>query len=55
MAIKLTPTLISKTKADGVSSNNFLALIKFENGDPITLKEETQFSEIGEELAKTKL
>ena len=50
--LKLTPTLISKTKAEGVSSNNFLALIKFENGEPITLKEETQFSELGEELAK---
>ena len=50
--LKLTPTLISKTKAEGNSSNNFLALIKFENGESVTLKEETQFSEIGEELAK---
>ena len=50
--LKLTPNLISNTTTNAQSTNNFLALIKFQNGLPTTVREETQFSEIGEELAK---
>jgi hypothetical protein len=50
--LKLIPTLVSNTTDNARASNNFLQLIKFENGGPIVIKEDTQYSQIGEEIAK---
>jgi len=50
--LKLIPTLISNTNVNAKASNNFLTLMKFENGVPIVIKEDTQYSQIGEEMAK---
>jgi len=49
--LKLTPTLISNTTSNARASNNFLTLMKFENGEPIVVREDTQYSQIGEEMA----
>jgi hypothetical protein len=50
--LKLTPTLISNTTSNAEASNNFLQLLKFEYGRPIVIKEDTQYSSLGEEIAK---
>ena len=50
--LKLTPTLVSNTNENAKASNNFLTLMRFDNGAAIVVKEDTQFSTIGEEMAK---
>ena len=50
--LKLNPTLVSKTNSDAESANNFLALLKFQDGEAQVVKEDTQFSKLGEELAR---
>ena len=50
--LKLTPTLVSKSNADAAAANNFLTLMKFTDGRAQVIKEDTQFSKLGEELAR---
>ncbi len=50
--LKLTPTLVSKTKAEADTANNFLTIMRIESGKPIIINDETQFSQLGQELAR---
>mgnify|MGYP003642430204 CR=1 FL=1 len=49
--LKLTPVLVVNTTTVAESSNNFLSLIKFDNGQLVELKK-TQFADMGEVAAK---
>jgi len=50
--LKLTPTLVVNTVANAEATNNFFIIAKYDNGDIVTLKHETEYNKIGDRLAK---
>jgi hypothetical protein len=50
--LKLTPTLVVNTVVNAEATNNFFIIAKYDNGDIVTLKHETEYNKIGDRLAK---
>lgn len=50
--LKMIPKLAVKTSAEADVDSNFFSLIRYENGNAVTLRDVTQFNSINEELAK---
>lgn len=50
--LKLTPTLVVKTKEEAAANNAFFGIVEFQNGHKVRQSEETQFNVIGNQLAK---
>lgn len=49
--LKLTPTLISKTKTDTANNTNFFAIVEFDGSEPTEQKDGPQYNEIEKHLA----
>ena len=50
--LKLTPTLIIKTKAEADANNDFLPIVQFNNGVPFRQNHSTSYNIIGDEMAR---
>lgn len=50
--LKLTPSLVVKTSTVGDADSDFFALIRYKNGNAVTIRDVTQFNSIAEEMAK---
>ena len=50
--LKMVPQLVVKTTAEADIDSNFFSLIRYQNGNAVTLRDVTQFNSINEELAK---
>lgn len=50
--LKMIPVLAVKTTAEADVDSNFFSLIRYQNGNAVTLRDVTQFNSINEELAK---
>ena len=50
--LQLKPTLVVNTIANAVASNNFLRLVEFQHGMPISLNSDAQLSGLGEIIQK---
>ena len=49
--LKLTPSLFV-ANTDALPSNNFFSLVEWQNGSPVRLKQQTEYSTLGRELAR---
>ena len=49
--LKLTPGLLV-ANADALPSNTFFSLVEWQNGKPIKLKQQTEYSQLGREMAR---
>lgn len=49
--LKLSPTLVVKSSAAGDVDSDFFALIRYKNGNAVTIRDVTQFNSIAQELA----
>ena len=49
--LKLTPTLVV-ANTDALPSNNFFSLVEWQNGSAVRLKQQTQYEQLGRELAR---
>lgn len=50
--LKMIPQLAVKTSAEADVDSNFFSLIRYDNGNAVTLRDVTQFNSINEEMAK---
>lgn len=50
--LKLTPTLIVKTREEAAANSSFFSIVEFENGNKVRQNEETQYNAIGMQIAK---
>lgn len=50
--LKMVPQLAVKTSAEADVDSNFFSLIRYDNGNAVTLRDVTQFNSINEEMAK---
>ena len=50
--IQLTPTLTAKTTALAIADSDFFTIVEYQNGRPVRIKDTTQYSVIGDELAR---
>ncbi len=50
--LQLKPTLVVNTTADAIASNNFLRLVEFQYGMPISLNSDAQLNGLGDVLQK---
>ena len=50
--IQLTPALTAKTTALAIADADFFTIVEYQNGRPVRIKDTTQYSVIGDELAR---
>jgi hypothetical protein len=50
--LKLTPSLVVKTKADAAANTEFFSLLEYERGKIVRRRTETEFNSIGSKLAR---
>lgn len=50
--LKLTPTLVVKTKAEADADTDFFSVVEFSQGNPYKQNQQTQYSIIGNEIAR---
>lgn len=50
--LKLTPTLVSKTRTDTANNKNFFAIVEFDNGFPTEQKDDPAYAVIQEQLSR---
>jgi hypothetical protein len=50
--LKLTPSLVVKTTADAKIDSNFFTLIRYQNGNAVTIRDVSQYNVLGEEMAR---
>ena len=50
--LKLTPSLVVNTVTNAESTNNFFIIAKYEDGNIVTLKQESDYNKLGDRLAK---
>lgn len=50
--LKLTPTLVVKELADVDASNNFFAIVEFDDGRAVKVRQTTEYNVIGQEMAR---
>lgn len=50
--LKLTPTLVVKTKAEAASNTSFFSIVEFENGKKVRQSETTEYNVLGTQLAR---
>ena len=50
--LKLTPTLVVLNTTDAKNNSNFFTLVRYENGNAVTVRDVSQYNVLGEELAR---
>ena len=50
--LKLTPTLVVKTKEEAASNTSFFGIVEFENGKKVRQSESTEYNVIGTQMAR---
>ena len=50
--LKLTPNLVALTTATGDTNSNFFTLVRFQNGNSVTVRDVSQYNVLGEEMAR---
>ena len=50
--LKMTPNLVALTTTTGDTDSNFFTLVRFQNGNSVTVRDVSQYNVLGEEMAR---